>query len=120
MKQIVIDALARLGFVEGKTNFLQGTHNPAEAYPDTFTTFWVNSTDDGAHFDNETLTYDWSITVILYSNDPAIVNTKPDEIRAEFKAAGFIPQGKGNDVPSDNAAFTGWAMDFIYTEHLQI
>lgn len=120
MKQILIDTLNRLGFVEGKTNFLQGTHNPDEAYPDTFTTFWINSTDDGAHFDNKTLSYDWSATVILYSNNPAIVNTKPDEIRAAFKAAGFIPQGRGNDVPSDNAAFTGWAMDFIYTEHLQI
>ena len=120
MKQILIDTLNRLGFVEGETNFLQGTHNPAEPYPDTFTTFWVDDTADNAHFDNKTTSYDWTVSVILYSNDPAIVNTKPNEIRAALKAVGFIPQGKGNDAPSDEQTHTGWAMDFIYTEYLTI
>lgn len=118
MKRKFIDALVACGFVEGKTCFLQGTHNPAEPYPDTFITFWTNSTDDGAHYDNNTHTVAWSISAILYSNDPAIVNTKPKEIRAAVKAVGFIPQGIGQDVPSDEQTHTGWAMDFIGIEIL--
>ena len=117
MKKELIKALEACGYVECETCFLQGTLNPKESYPKEFVTFWTNYTDDGAHFDNETTSYDWAFSVILYSDDPEIVNTKPDEIRAVLKAAGFIPQGKGQDVPSDNPAFTGWAMDFIKTEY---
>ena len=116
MKQKLITALQTFGYPV----FLQGTLNPADTYPHTFITFFVDSTDDNAHFDNIVNSVDWHFSVILYSDNPATVNTKPDEIRAALKAAGFIPQGKGNDVMSDEPTHTGWAMDFIYTEHLQI
>ena len=118
MKEKLITALVGCGFVEGKTLFLQGTMNPEEEYPETFITFWINSTDDNAHFENVTRSVDWSISVLLYSANPATTNTKPNEIRAALKAAGFIPQGKGRDVASDEPAHTGWAMDFVITEFL--
>lgn len=117
MKKLLIDTISKVGFIEGKTLFLQGTFNPEETYPDTFITFWAN-TDDGEHFDNVTKSYNWAFTVILYSNNPAIVNEKINEIRDALKAAGFIPQGKGQDVPSDEPTHTGWAMDFVKTEYL--
>lgn len=117
MKQKLIDVLVAIGFVEGETLFLQGTINPEEAYPKSFVTFWTNDVPDGVHFDNETKSYDWTFSVIFYSADAALVNTKHNEIRAALKAAGFIPQGKGQDVPSDAPTHTGWAMDFIITEH---
>ena len=115
MKNLLIETLSKVGFKAGETLFLQGTFNPAEKYPDTFATFWAY-TDDGEHFDNETTSFEWAFTVILYSNNPAIVNEKPNEIRAALKAAGFIPQGKGQDIPSDEPTHTGWAMDFVIKE----
>lgn len=113
MKNKLINTLSKFGYPV----FLQGTLNPAEAYPDTFITFFTDSTDDNASFDNVTTAWDWSFSVILYSNNPEIVNTKPNEIRAALKAAGFIPQGKGNDIMSDEPTHTGWAMDFIIKEY---
>lgn len=117
MKQKLIDALIKCGFEEAETLFLQGTMNPNEPYPDTFVTFWTSSTSDGMHFENQTKSYEWSFSVILYSNDANIVNTKPEEIRAVLKKDGFIPLGKGQDVPSDEPTYTGWAMDFIISEY---
>ena len=114
MKQKLITTLNSFGY----PLYLQGTINPDEAYPGTFLTFWTDSTDDNTHFDNNTISVDWKFTVILYSNNPEIVNTKPNEIRSTLKAAGFIPQGKGQDIPSDEPTHTGWAMDFIITEYL--
>ena len=67
---------------------------------------------------NEVVSVDWNFSVMFYSSDPALVNSKPAEISAALRAAGFIPQGKGNDIPSDRPSHTGWAMDFIYTEIL--
>ena len=118
MKQKLINALETCGFVEGKTLFLHGTMNPEEPYPESFVTFWTDDTPDGVHFDNATGSYDWSFSIIFYSADAALTNTKPDEIRAKLEAYGFIPQGKGQDVPSDEPTHTGWAMNFVKTEYL--
>ena len=112
MKNKLIAVLEKYGFPV----FLQGTLNPKEKYPDTFITFWTDSTDDGIHLDNVTMTFDWYFSIILYSNNPVIVNTLPDNMRADLKAAGFIPQGKGFDVPCDNPTHTGWAMDVVGSE----
>lgn len=114
MKQKLIETLSAFGYPV----YLQGTLNPEEAYPQTFITFFVDSTADNGHFENKTNSIDWAFNVILYSDDPEIVNTKPNEIRAALKAAGFIPQGKGNDILSDEPTHTGWVMDFVITEHL--
>lgn len=98
--------------------YLQGTLAESETYPETFITFWTNYTDDNQHFDDEVYSVDWNFSVMFYSIDPTLVNSKPAEISAALRAAGFIPQGKGNDLISDEPTHTGWAMDFIYTEIL--
>lgn len=96
--------------------FLQGTLNSEQAYPDEFITFWTNYTDDDEHYDDETYSVEWNFSVNFYSTNPTNVNTKPDLIIAALKSAGFIPQGKGNDIPCDRPSHTGWAMEFIAKE----
>ena len=115
MKQTFIEALET---VCPNNVFLQGTLSEDEAYPDEFITFFINITEDNAHYDNSVHSIDWTFSAIYYSNDPADVDPeeKPKEIIAACKQAGFIPQGKGNDTPSDRPTHTGWAMNFIATE----
>ena len=115
MKQMLINVLETIC---PNNVFLQGTLNANEAYPDSFITLWVDTTRDGEHFDDNTVSYNWYFSVIFYSSEPALVNSKPAEIIAALRSAGFIPQGKGNDIPSDKPSHTGWAMDFIYKEIL--
>ena len=112
MKQKLISALESLGYPV----MLQGSLTADEAYPDAFITFWCNTTEDSLHFDNDVHSVEWSFSVIFYSNNPTLVNTKPREILAVLKSAGFIPQGKGNDIPSDEPTHTGWAMEVIASE----
>jgi hypothetical protein len=115
MKQKLIDILEKHC---PNNAYLQGTMNPEEEYPEDFVTFWTPSTDDAAHYDNKTAAVDWYFSVIYYSSDPMQVNTKSFEIAADLKAAGFVQLGKGNDILSDEPTYTGWAMDFVYTEKL--
>ena len=112
MKQKLISTLQAFGFPV----HLQGTMNAEESYPDTFITFWCSSTEDNLHFDNDVIAVDWSFSVMLYSNSPAIVNTMPKEIISALKDAGFIVLGKGQDIASDESTHTGWAIDCIITE----
>lgn len=97
--------------------YLQGTLNAEEAFPQKFITFFVSDTEDLEFYDNALVGEAWFLSVIFYSNNPAEVNNTPFTISAALKAAGFIPQGKGRDISSSNAGYTGWAMDFIYREN---
>ncbi len=115
MKNLLIDALETIC---PNNVYLQGTLSEDEPYPESFITFWTNYTDDNSHFDNDVISVDWQFSVIFYSNDPALVGSVPDTIRNALKQAGFIPQGKGYDIPSDVESHTGWAMDYIVTEYL--
>lgn len=112
-KELLFDELNSFGFPV----FLQGSLNADEPYPDTFITFFTDDVLDNSQYDDDTVSWDWNFSVILYSNDPALLSSKSDEIRVALKQAGFIPQGKGRDVPSDEPSHTGWAIDFIYLEH---
>lgn len=96
--------------------YLQGTLNPEEVYPDSFITFWTDYTTDNGHYDNGVHSVDWSVSVFFYSNDPALVNKKPFEIAAALRFAGFIPQGRGHDLASDEPTHTGWVSEYIYNE----
>lgn len=98
--------------------YLQGSFEADAEYPESFITFWTNYTDDNAHYNDNVTSIDWQFSVIFYSSDPAIIQTKAATIRAALKAAGFIPQGRGNNIMSDRPSYTGWAMDFIKTEYL--
>lgn len=118
MKQKLIKSITKCGFVEGQTLITQGTLAAAAPYPDTFVTIWVDTTDDNSHFDNKVSSVDWHFSVILYSNDPETLSKKSKELLDTLRADGFIPQGKGQDIPSDEPSHTGWAMEFICVEEL--
>lgn len=115
MKQKLIDELEKIC---PNNVYLQGTLAEDEAYPDSFVTFWTDTTSDNAHYDDDVSSIDWSFSVVYYSSDPALVNSVPAQIRTALKAVGFIPQGRGNDIPSDRPSHTGWAMDFDIKEYL--
>lgn len=97
--------------------YLQGTLSEGDN-PESFITFWTNYTEDGEHLDDEVVSIEWQFTVNYYSSDPSKVDSVPAQIRSALKSAGFIPQGKGNDLPSDRPSHTGWTMDFIIKEIL--
>lgn len=112
MLTLLVDTLEALGYPV----YLQGTFAEDDEYPPAFITFFTLSSDDAAHYDNESVGTSWEYQVIFYSNDPRLTATVPNEIRTALKAAGFIPQGRGRDIPSDEPTHTGWAMEFYYLE----
>lgn len=99
--------------------YLQGTLSENDPYPSEFITFWTNYTADRAHYNNAVHSIDWTFSVMIYATDPDRVKAIATEVRTALKAVGFIPQGRGHDLPSDEPTHTGWAMEFIKTEILQ-
>ena len=113
MKQKLIDILSTFGHPVR----LQGSFTENEKYPSHFFTIWNNSTDDGNHYDNEAVSYVWSFSIYFYSTDPELVNTVLLDAKRRLKKEGWIINGKGYDVPTDEPTHTGRAIDALFLEY---
>ena len=99
--------------------YLQGSLSVDEAYPDSFFTFWNNSADNTAFYDNHETDVVWNFDLNIYSNDPNIVNTVLLQAKTVLKSVGFIPNGSGYDVMSDEPTHTGRGMTLFYIEKVR-
>ncbi|WP_286144702.1 hypothetical protein [Bacteroides caecimuris] len=113
MKDKLIEILQPLGFPIK----LQGSMSQDEVYPDSFFTFWNNATYDDAFYDNEEHRTIWDFDLNFYSEDPALVNEILISAKRLLKQAGFIVNGKGYDVPSDEVTHTGRGINILYMEN---
>lgn len=112
MKDLLISLLETFGYPV----FLQGTLPPDEPYPESFFTFWNNTSYDSAHFDNNAVRFTWSFDVNFYSTDPALVNSALLNAKALLKENGFIISGKGYDLYSDQPSHTGRGMVALFMD----
>ena len=99
--------------------FLQGSMAEDAVYPANFFTFWNNSTTDSAFYDNSETETIWNFDINFYSNNPSTVNTVLATAKTALKRAGFIIDGVGYDVISDEASHTGRGMNAFYIQKLK-
>lgn len=95
---------------------LQGSMPEDEGYPESFFTFFNNDTVGDGYYDNEENMTIWDFDLNFYSTDPSEVNTTLLTAKKKLKAEGFIVDGKGYDVISDEPTHTGRGINLIYME----
>lgn len=96
--------------------YRQGSMSVDASYPETFITFWNNSSPDHSHYDNAEYGSAWDYNVYVYSSDPSLVYSVLMDIRAALKGAGWVVPSKGYDVASDEATHTGRAFEVFFLE----
>lgn len=111
MKDLLIKTLEPFGY----PIFLQGSLNEDDAYPESFFTFWNNDTYDSAFYDNQEHKTIWDFDLNFYSVDPALVNEMLIKAKQKLKEQGFIVDGKGYDVLSDEPTHTGRGIHVLKT-----
>ena len=94
----------------------QGSMAEEDAYPASFFTFFNNAVDGNEYYDNIEGSYIWDFDLNFYSEDPALVNSMLLEAKRLLRAKGFIIDGKGYDVLSDESTHTGRGINVIYIE----
>ena len=95
---------------------LQGSFRADEVYPNHFFTFWNNSSDGESFYDNNEGAIIWDYDLNFYSNNPQLVNTMLIEAKVLLKSKGFIVNGAGHDVASDEPTHTGRGITVIYRQ----
>ncbi len=103
MKTKLIAMLETFGFPV----LLQGSLNDDEEYPSSFFTFWNFETPEAMHYDNRPHSAVWAFWICFYSSDPILVDTKLAEAAKLLQANGWVTDGKGRDVASDEITHTG-------------
>lgn len=112
MTYLLISTLESLGFPV----IQQGSIGVDEAYPNSFITFQTTGSPEQDFFDGSPWGTQWRFSVIFYTCDPILLSTVPKQIYTALKDAGFIPQGKGYDIPSDEPGWNGWVNDYHFLE----
>lgn len=95
---------------------LQGTLAASETYPDTFLTWWNNSSDGDSHYNNREHITVWDFDVNVYSNNPAKPYEVLDALKVALKEHDFIVSGSGYSVASDEPTHTGRGINVMYVE----
>ena len=116
VKGLLIETILPLVGNDPNKVYIQGSLSNDDEYPDSFFTFWNNDTNDEAFFDNTETEIIWDFDLNFYSNDPALVNSVLLEAKQLLKAVGFIPDGSGHDVISDEPTHTGRGMNLLFIE----
>lgn len=114
VKQLLIDTIASFNYPV----YQQGSLSNDEGYPDSFFTYFNNSTNDDAFFDNNETRTIWDFDLNIYSLDPSVVNNTLAQAKPLLKAAGFIVNGVGYDVLSDEQTHTGRGINILYIERI--
>lgn len=115
VKQLLIDTISSFNYPVKQ----QGSMSDSDEYPDSFFTFFNNSTDDDNFFDDQETITIWDFDLNIYSNDPEVVNSVLLEAKPLLKAAGFIVNGSGHDVLSDEETHTGRGINILYIEKVR-
>lgn len=97
----------------------QGSLTDSDEYPDSFFTFFNNDSSDDRFYDNQNSVTIWDFDLNIYSVDPAIVNSVLLEAKPLLKDAGFIVNGSGYDVLSDEATHSGRGINVLYIEKVR-
>lgn len=99
--------------------FLQGSLSDEDKYPENFFTYWNNNTSDGDFYDNQNNKTNWDLDLNFYSNDPTLVNTIFDSVKPTLRAVGFIVDGLGYDLFSDEKTHIGRGINLIYIQKVR-
>ncbi len=110
MEDLLIETLNTFGYPVR----LQGSLAADEEYPPNFFTFWNDNSDSDSFYDDDSHSTIYSYNINFYSNDPVAVYTVLSSAIVKLKAVGFIIDGDGFSVPSDEQSHTGRGIDAVY------
>ena len=96
--------------------YLQGSLSDDDVYPASFFTYWNNTSSDSAFYDNTETETIWDFDLNFYSSNPVLVNSILPKVKALLKPLGFIIDGSGYDVISDEVTHTGRGINLIFIE----
>lgn len=115
IEDILIETLESFGYPVR----LQGSLLEDEPYPNSFFTFWNNSSTSQAFYDNDENAIIYSYSVNFYSINPSMCYEMIRNAKKELKKKGFILTGDGYSVASDEPTHDGRGISAEYLKNFR-
>ena len=96
----------------------QGSYADAGPLPASFFTFWNIETPETAFYDNGPSAAVWRWQVYFYTKDPSLMYSVMGSLIASARAAGFIPEGRAEDIDAKEPGYVGRTVHLRYPEDL--
>lgn len=94
----------------------QGSYTEDDEYPSSFFTFWNFDAPEGGFYDNDAHNAVWYWQVYYYTKYPETLYSRMDQFTKLAKEAGFIVEGRGEDIQSDRPDYPGRTIRVKYIE----
>lgn len=94
----------------------QGSLTEKQPYPATFITWWNNSEQGAAFYDNKTTAVKYSFYVNVYSTSADTAYTLLRQVRNALKDIGYVAPDRGHDVASDEPTHVGRGMEVLFLQ----
>lgn len=102
----------------GYPHWLMHTMPASKRYPESFFTFLSIDAPFVAHYDNAPHAVAWAFWIGFYSSKPALMESVPLALAKRLRAAGWIVEGLGEDVQSDEPTHTGRRITAYYLQKI--
>ena len=112
MEDLLIEILETFGYPVKRQGSLGN-----DPYPDRFFTFWCRDSYDGTYYDNNPISIIEIFDVNFYSIEPDETHLMLKKARVKLKEHGFIVDGAGHDVDSDEQTHTGRGINVMYNNY---
>lgn len=86
--------------------------------PDSYITYWSDTSTDNLNVDNKAVSVDYPFTVIFYTTDWENIYSRFEEIISLLKSKGYVMDGMGYDVPSGLDDYSARCIEVTKTEKL--
>jgi len=103
----------------GLPSWLMHTMPAKQRYPDSFFTYLSADARFTALYNNRPHAAIYSFMIGFYSSDPDKVESVPLELARRLMDAGWIVEGPGDDVQSDEPTHTGRRITAHYIQRLE-
>lgn len=96
----------------------QGSYAPETALPKSFLTFWNADTREDRFYDNAPHAAVWRWQVYFYTMDPSLMYSAMDALIESARAAGFVPEGRAEDIDAQEPGYVGRTVRLRYQEEI--
>lgn len=96
----------------------QGSYAEEGDLPASFLTFWNDRTSEDSHYDNRPHRAVWRWQVYFYTRDPALLYTVLDSVTESARSAGFVPEGRAEDIDAHEPGYVGRTIRLRYMQNL--
>lgn len=118
MWEVLEQAFEEIYEETGRPYSRQGSYGDDEELPETFYTFWNQSSELDGWYGNKASKRIWEWNIFYYTSNPELIYSGLDDFLNKAKSLGFIIKDSGRDITTGEVGYYGRFTTISFVEIL--